>query len=316
MSSLSFNSFSLKNPNMAASPCFQLTPLHSSSPSLHFQPSSSSLVARASSRLSVDFLLPPLRPTSPFTYIVASAASRNKSASHDSQVDKNDDDLDANNEESEEAWKKALESFKEQAIHMKGVSEEAYQVYSKKAMVILEETSQQLKIQADKARKDLNSWAKEVNEAAENSPQEVKEILDTISSSTDVKDISELKDYHVGIGYGSILFAGGFATFMLVGSISAIRFGVILGGALLALGITSRRAQKNGQSYDLALKGQAAIAALLSLRKITLLFQRGTLVKIISAVISSAVFAFYCYRIGALKGNDGRGTNSAQPAEE
>ncbi|CAL1378400.1 unnamed protein product [Linum trigynum] len=301
------------------------SPSIASIPSLHFRRSFASLAAgRASSRLSIDLLplnslplgLPYLCRRTPLTSIVASAASREESAHPDFEVEKNDDDLDTRNQESQEAWKKALESFKEQAIHMKGISQEAYEVYSKKAMVILGETSEQLKIQAERARKDLNSLAKEINEAAENSPEGVRDILETISSSTDVKDISELKDYHVGIGYGSLVFLGGFAAFMLVGSISAVRFGVILGGALLALGIASRRAQNNGEAYDLPLKGQTAIAAVIFLRKITLLFQRGSLFQFISAVISTAVLAFYCYRIGTQKGMDGRSTNWGTPAEE
>lgn len=44
---------------------------------------------------------------------------------------------------------------------------------------------------------------------------------------------------------------------MLTGSIPAVRFGVILGGALLTLSISSLRAWKKGESFALALKGQA-----------------------------------------------------------
>lgn len=55
---------------------------------------------------------------------------------------------------------------------------------------------------------------------------------------------------------GMILSVGGFLAFMLTGSIPAIRFGVILGGALLALSISSLRAWKKGESFPLALKGQ------------------------------------------------------------
>ncbi|CAN1303275.1 Protein FATTY ACID EXPORT 3, chloroplastic [Linum perenne] len=148
--------------------------------------------------------------------------------------------------------------------------------------VILGENLEDLKIRAERARKDLNKLA---NEAAEHSPEGVKEILETLISSTDLKDISELKDYHVGIGYGSFVFASGFTAFMLAGSISAVRFGVVLGGALVALGIRSRRAQNNGEAYDLPLKGQTAIATVIFLRKLTLLFQRSSLFQFVSAVI-------------------------------
>lgn len=116
-------------------------------------------------------------------------------------------------EESEEAWKQALATFKEQALRMQSVSQEAYDVYSKKAMVILKETSEQLKIQADKAREDLTVVAKEISDegkeylvtAAKNSPQPVKEIVETYSSSTDdvdLKEITSIRDFHLGIPYG------------------------------------------------------------------------------------------------------------------
>jgi hypothetical protein len=43
---------------------------------------------------------------------------------------------------------------------------------------------------------------------------------------------------------------------MITGSIAAIRFGVILGGVLLALSISSLKSYKKGQPSSLALKGQ------------------------------------------------------------
>ena len=55
---------------------------------------------------------------------------------------------------------------------------------------------------------------------------------------------------------GGLLTVTGFLSFMLTGSISAIRFGVILGGTLLALGIYSLRSWKKGESTSVALKGQ------------------------------------------------------------
>lgn len=56
---------------------------------------------------------------------------------------------------------------------------------------------------------------------------------------------------------GLFLSLGGFLSFMVTGSIAAIRFGVILGGVLLALSISSLRSYKRGQPPSpLALKGQ------------------------------------------------------------
>ena len=116
-------------------------------------------------------------------------------------------------EESNEAWKQALEAFKEQALKMQSVSQEAYEIYSKKALVTLKQTSEQLQIQAEKAKNDLTEIAKEISEegkvylstAADNSPPEVKEIVETFSSSADdFNDVSKVLDFHVGIPYGIV----------------------------------------------------------------------------------------------------------------
>ncbi|MCH89907.1 hypothetical protein A2U01_0010811, partial [Trifolium medium] len=56
--------------------------------------------------------------------------------------------------------------------------------------------------------------------------------------------------------HGLVLSLGGFLSFMITGSIAAIRFGVILGGVLLALSISSLKSYKKGQPSSLALKGQ------------------------------------------------------------
>ena len=55
---------------------------------------------------------------------------------------------------------------------------------------------------------------------------------------------------------GLVLSLGGFISFMVTGSITAIRFGLILGGVLLALSILSLRSFKKGETSQLALKGQ------------------------------------------------------------
>ncbi|GKV53039.1 hypothetical protein SLEP1_g59589, partial [Rubroshorea leprosula] len=80
------------------------------------------------------------------------------------EVEKEKEDLDFQAEESEEAWKQTLASFKEQALKMRSMSQEAYEIYSKRAMIILKETSEQLKIQAEKARNDLTEAAREISE--------------------------------------------------------------------------------------------------------------------------------------------------------
>jgi hypothetical protein len=209
-------------------------------------------------------------------------------------------------EQSEEAWKQTLADFKEQALKMKSVSQEAYELYSKKAMVVLKQASEQLKIDAQNTRVNLADIAKEISEeskeymvsASKNSPESLKEVVETLSSAADDLDnISEVRDFVLGIPYGLVLSAGGFLSFMVTGNLSGIRFGVILGGILLALSVSSLRSYKRGEPYGLALKGQATVAVILFLREARVMSQRLTFLSLISTTISGAMVAFYVYRI-------------------
>ncbi|PRQ42694.1 putative TMEM14 family protein [Rosa chinensis] len=238
--------------------------------------------------------------------IVAVAASQDESKHPEVEVEKEKESAKLKAEESEEAWEQTLASFKEQALKMQSVSQEAYEIYSKKALVVLKETSEQLKIQADKARYDITEIAKEISvegkeyisTAAKNSPEPVKEIVETFNSSTDdLNDVTKIRDFHVGIPYGLVLSLGGFLSFMVTGSTAGIRFGVILGGILLAFSVSSLRSYKQGESFPLALKGQAAIASIIFLRETCLLAQRSWIPYLLRTLVSGGVVAFYVYRI-------------------
>lgn len=113
--------------------------------------------------------------------------------------------------ESEEYWNQTLASFKEQALKVQSVSQEAYEEYSKRAVIILGETSKQLKIHAEKAKKDLTVIAEEVSKegkqylskAADESPEPVKDIVQTFaSSSNELNEVSQVRDFYIGIPYG------------------------------------------------------------------------------------------------------------------
>ncbi|XP_057971052.1 protein FATTY ACID EXPORT 3, chloroplastic [Malania oleifera] len=250
--------------------------------------------------------LPLDRCYSPNRSFASFAASHEDSKPSEIEVERKSD-LDLEAKESEEEWKQVLASFKEQALKIQSVSQEAYELYSKKAMVVLKETAVQLKIQADKAGHDLSVIAKEttvegkeyLSAAAENSPDTLKDVIETFASSTDdVNEISKVYDFYLGIPYGLLLFLGGFLSFMVTGSISAIRFGVILGGTLLALSVSSLRSWRRGESFALAIKGQAAIAGILFLREIRLLSQKPSFSSYLATLISGVMLLFYIYRIG------------------
>ncbi|GJM92726.1 hypothetical protein PR202_ga09220 [Eleusine coracana subsp. coracana] len=209
-------------------------------------------------------------------------------------------------EEAQEAWKVMLEQFKAEALRMQALSLQAYEVYSKRTREVLLEASEKLKIQAEKAQKDLSVIAAEVGQegqeylklAAQKSPDSVKDITDTFSALSSLSFPSQYKDYHVGIPFGTFLSVGGFLDFMLTGRTSALRFGIILGLALLAVSISSLRSQRDsGRQPRLLLKGQAAIATVIFFRELSLLLQIGWFPKIFMVLLSGTATAFYFYRI-------------------
>ncbi|KAL1819206.1 hypothetical protein ACET3Z_014075 [Daucus carota] len=249
------------------------------------------------------------------------AASHQESNPSEAEDSKEKSGVNEEANESEEAWKQTLALFKEKALVMQSVSQEAYEQYSKKAAVVFKEASEQLKIQAEKAKQDLSVIAKEVSEegkeylskAAEN--PSVKDVVETFASSTeDLDEISEVRDFYLGIPYGLLLSVGGFLSFMVTGSIPAIRFGIILGGALLALSISSFQSCKRGESSSTALKGQAAIATILFLRDIRIVLVRSSLANLLTAFISGAMVAFYIYRI-ILEGKH-TGESNSEPEKQ
>ncbi|KAK7340056.1 hypothetical protein VNO77_20748 [Canavalia gladiata] len=310
--SFSMDSVSVLNPKLAHAHFPR--PFNNFSHCIKFDP----LLKPRAFRLSVNAVPPnacflTLHRRNPLT--VALAASHQGLENEEVEVEKGlDEGLHAGSEESQEAWQQVLETFREQALKFQSISQDAYEVYSKKSIAILKDTTEQLKLLADKTGHELSVAADEITEegkeylaaAAENSP-EVKDVLETFRSpSDDLRQISEVRDFYVGVPYGLILSLGGFLTFMVTGSITAIRFGVILGGILLALSISSLRSYKRGHpSPPLALKGQAAISGILFLREISSVGKGSSY---FTALISGGVVAFYVYRI-LLERNRQKGSN-------
>lgn len=308
-------SFSLSNPNpsLGAPPLKKNKQLSSSMPSFSSFPAASPFCFRSElfrrRRISVHVSLPAAKGLSLWrkrnVSTVAFAASQEESKPSEAENEMEKNDLKQAGKASQEAWEQALASFKEQALKLQSVSQEAYEEYSKKATVVLKETAEKLKIQADQARRDLTIIAKDLSEegrqyltvAAENSPEPVKDVMETFASANDLDDVSKVCDFYIGIPYGAILSVGGFLNFMITGSISAIRFGVILGGILLALSVSSLRSWRRGEATQMTLKGQAAIAGILFVRELSLLFQGLALTGLVKTVISGAVAAFFIYRI-------------------
>lgn len=240
--------------------------------------------------------------------VVVAASSQEGSASSDVDVEKVRNELEKQADESEEAWKQSLDAFKDQASRMQGISKEAYAVYAEKAKIVLKDTTEQLKVQSEKMRAVLTSTAEEIRVKGkenlsiwiENVPETVKDVAETAIGvhPDDLKNLSKIHDFCLGIPYGVLLFVGGFLSFLITGSIPAVRFGVILGGIHLAASISSLKAWKKGDSSIPFVKGQAAIALIILLRESRVLCQRPSLIPgFFMSVFSAAILLFYSYII-------------------
>ncbi|KAJ4780017.1 Non-green plastid inner envelope membrane protein [Rhynchospora pubera] len=255
-----------------------------------------------------------------FSRLISFATSHEDSQPVPDSEKKNGSDIKVEN--SEEAWKESLEYFKTEAIKLKAMSEEAYDIYSKQASEVLLTLSEKLKIEAAKAQNDLSKIAKEISEegqeyltrVSENPPESTKELVGVLKESSEVKNIDDVQDYHVGVVYGSYLAILGFLTFMIYGSIVAVRFGIILGSGLVALAIWSKRSYNSGRKSRLLFKGQTAIAIVIFFRALTVFRQGGTLLNFVHMLISAAAAGFYVYRM-LTRGDQSKGPTS-QPSSE
>lgn len=189
---------------------------------------------------------------------------------------------------------------------------------SNKFIGVLRDTTEELKEHAEKARAAFAVTAQETAAAfaataqetaerskenlsyfAENAPDPIREIADTAfkaHSADTPKKFAKIHDFCLGIPYGASLAIGGLLWFIISGSTAAIRFGVILGGILLGLSVSSLNAWKQGKSTSAYIKGQAAISSILAFREIRRLFEvKASFPAALIALISAGMLGFYCY---------------------
>ncbi|KAH9547482.1 hypothetical protein CY35_11G036100 [Sphagnum magellanicum] len=87
---------------------------------------------------------------------------------------------------------------------------------------------------------------------AENAPDPVKDIAETALKAhyredESIKQGSKIHDFCLGIPYKVLLVVGGLLGFIITGITVSIRFGVLLGGVILAFSVTSLGAWKQGE---------------------------------------------------------------------
>ncbi|XP_057818115.1 protein FATTY ACID EXPORT 3, chloroplastic [Cryptomeria japonica] len=216
--------------------------------------------------------------------------------------------------------KQRIKAMEEQTTRMLEISNEAYIVYAEKAKIALKDATEQLKLQTENTRGLLVSTAEEISikgkqnfsVLVENAPEHVKEIV-VVAFDThpeDLQKLSGIHDFCLGIPYGALLFVGGLLSFLITGSIPAIRFGIILGGIHLAMSSLSLKAWKKGNSRVTYVKVQFAVALIIFVREMRVLFQRPALFPGgFMAFVSAAMLLFYSF----LLLSDGNQLKNAKP---
>ncbi|MCO5548897.1 hypothetical protein L7F22_002359 [Adiantum nelumboides] len=159
-----------------------------------------------------------------------------------------------------------------------------------KFMGVLRDTTEELKEHAEKARAAFAVTAQETAAVLAATAQETAKKTDT------PKKFAKIHDFCLGIPYGGILVIGGFLWFIVSGSTAPIRFGVLLGGILLGLSVTSLSAWKEGKPTTTYIIGQAVISSILALRQIRRFFEaKAFFPSVIFTLISVGMLGFFCY---------------------
>lgn len=187
---------------------------------------------------------------------------------------------------------------------LKEKTQQAAVVVKQQAGVLAE----QLKVQADKASHQIADAVQYVENhkgdiafVARDAPEPIREIVETAVASHSTEAIRRgavIHDFCLGIPFGAVLAAGGVLWFTLAGSLNALRFGLILGGLILASSVGSLHAW---QSYRPTLPYvviQAVVSSLIFIYEATRFAQTKALFPTgLTALASLLMVAFYTYVI-------------------
>ncbi|GJP29345.1 hypothetical protein CLOM_g16468 [Closterium sp. NIES-68] len=180
------------------------------------------------------------------------------------------------------------------------------EVLAEQLKVQAEKAKVQIKEQADKASHQIEEVLHHVEEnkeqiaaVAKDAPEPIREIVETAISSHSrdaIRRGAVIHDFCLGIPYGALLVVGGVLWFTLAGSLNALRFGLILGGCILASSISSLHAWQNHRPSSVYIAVQGALTSLVFVNEASrfamtkALFPTG-----LAAVASILMVAFYTY---------------------
>lgn len=133
----------------------------------------------------------------------------------------------------------------------------------------------------------------------ESTDGEVGDDMDVHKEDTlKAKRHAKLHDFCLGIPFGGIVFSGGLVGFLFTRNPASLTTGVMLGGAILAMGVMSLKVWRKGLSSVPMILGQAALAATLMWKNLQVysltkkIFPTGFYV-----TLSAAMLCFYAYVI-------------------
>ncbi|CAI5486484.1 unnamed protein product [Closterium sp. Naga37s-1] len=183
--------------------------------------------------------------------------------------------------------------------HKAEILAEQLKVQAEKAKVQIKEQAEKASHQIEEALHHVEENKDQIVAVAKDAPEPIREIVETAVSSHSKDAIRRgavIHDFCLGIPYGALLVVGGVTWFTLAGSVNALRFGMIVGGIILACSISSLHAWQNHRPSALYIAIQGVLSSFVFINEATrfavtkALFPTG-----LAALASLFMVAFYTY---------------------
>ncbi|KAJ7527095.1 hypothetical protein O6H91_16G036500 [Diphasiastrum complanatum] len=215
-------------------------------------------------------------------------------------------DLEEQTESLKGKFNGAVDRLEDETVNLQAPTEKAYADSTERAIGVLRDTTEQLREQTEKAKAVLATAIETAEKGKENlafiaetAPEPIKDIAETALNAHSAgvpKKGAKIHDFCLGIPYGGLLAIGGLLSFIITGSTSAIRFGVILGGLILFSSVTSLKVWKRGESSMPFIKAQAAITLIIFARDVRrFLESKAFFPAAVMCLISAGMVGFYGY---------------------
>lgn len=193
---------------------------------------------------------------------------------------------------------KVVESFRIEEVKSK-TELAAVQLLQQAEVVsaVLKEQADRATGQIQKALEDANTGGA-LAEITEDAPEPIKEIAETAISAHSAEAAKKgavIHDFCLGIVYGGFLVASGVVSFIISGSLEAVRFGILLGGILLASSVGSLNVWKKGKSSSPYIFAQIVCALGIFVREAAIFTQFKQIPSGIAATLSIGMVLFYLY---------------------